>query len=347
MPPQRSAAGTYIQLGTALAFGAIISYVVVGMIGGGQPSSGCAGFISTAECKALIESGRAPVAAVACPACTLECPQCPSCECGKAPATGGATDGAGKKKWARCPDLPADKLVLNKKEIIAYSQQEKKPWGRYEKYCCLNKPLEDDFYRKFFFSTAGKEHYALLGYMANKYAELGGAVMIELGSREGASSLALGSHPKNSVYSFDISSTADNIARVMKTRGYAENPTREDVQLVLPNIHYIIANVTDRSKPNNNYYRNMILSAPFLLLDTHHYPETHPFEYGFIEFLDDGEYTGVVFLDDIYLNDEMKRFWGFLVKKYGSDRAIDITSIGHASGTGLLDFCGNTKFVTD
>lgn len=246
----------------------------------------------------------------------------------------------------RCPVLKSDKLTIRESELKALDHT---LWDRYLPYCCMDdRDMEDDFYRKFFKASAGKEHYALLGWAAKYYGDRGGGVLVEVGSREGASSMALGSDPRNSVYSFDIMSTADHVSRVMKRRGMGPaNPTRADVQAAMPNVHYIVSNVTDESKPMTITYRNLILSSSMILLDTAHLPETYPFEYTFIEFLDKYEYAGYVLLDDIHLNGEMERFWAFLVKKYGPDRAVDITKVGHGSGTGLLDFCGFTTYIED
>ena len=44
-------------------------------------------------------------------------------------------------------------------------------------------------------------------------------------------------------------------------------------------------------------------------------------------------FKGLLFLDDIYLNDAMRIFWDSITEpKY------DLTSVGHFSGNGIVDF---------
>ncbi len=71
------------------------------------------------------------------------------------------------------------------------------------------------------------------------------------------------------------------------------------------------------------------------MVDTLHFPETQPFEYEFLNVLRQNDWKGLLVLDDIHYNDEMKRFWESIpVAKY------DLTDVGHASGTGIVDFGG-------
>ena len=53
-------------------------------------------------------------------------------------------------------------------------------------------------------------------------------------------------------------------------------------------------------------------------------------------------YRGLLLLDDIELNDEMKRWWQEVQDgaAVGGYRAFRFTPVGHWSGTGLVDFGG-------
>ena len=59
------------------------------------------------------------------------------------------------------------------------------------------------------------------------------------------------------------------------------------------------------------------------------------------------KYEGLLLLDDIHLNDEMKKWWSEVV--HNADqwgyKAFDLSTVGHYSGTGLLDFSGKVKIV--
>ena len=81
------------------------------------------------------------------------------------------------------------------------------------------------------------------------------------------------------------------------------------------------------------------------MLDTFHQPDTSPFEREFFQRLLDIEFKGILGLDDIHLNSEMKQWW-----KEVQDGAVDggyatydITEVGHATGTGLVDFSGKVE----
>jgi hypothetical protein len=89
------------------------------------------------------------------------------------------------------------------------------------------------------------------------------------------------------------------------------------------NIEFKLENILE----NNN---ELILSAPFIMLDTDH---EGPFEDAFYAHLKKINYKGLLFLDDINLNDPMKIFWaGITEEKY------ELTSKAHWSGTGIVIF---------
>jgi hypothetical protein len=74
----------------------------------------------------------------------------------------------------------------------------------------------------------------------------------------------------------------------------------------------------------------MLLSSKIILLDTFH---DGGFELEFLNYLKGINYSGVLILDDIHLNNEMKSFW----ENINEDK-LDITNIGHGSGTGVVYF---------
>ena len=57
------------------------------------------------------------------------------------------------------------------------------------------------WYNDYYHLEAGKEHYRLLMYLASMYNY---EIIADVGTNMGASALALGSNPRNRVYSIDI-----------------------------------------------------------------------------------------------------------------------------------------------
>lgn len=66
------------------------------------------------------------------------------------------------------------------------------------------------------------------------------------------------------------------------------------------------------------------------MLDTNHDGE---FENQFYAFLNKNDYRGLLFLDDIHLNQPMTDFWNAI-----REPKEDLTDLGHWSGSGLVDF---------
>jgi hypothetical protein len=71
-------------------------------------------------------------------------------------------------------------------------------------------------------------------------------------------------------------------------------------------------------------------SSRFIFLDVDH---DGVYEDIFYKHLKDSNWKGIMVLDDIRLNDEMTNFWNNIEEK-----KVDITNIGHWSGTGIVIF---------
>jgi hypothetical protein len=72
---------------------------------------------------------------------------------------------------------------------------------------------------------------------------------------------------------------------------------------------------------------------PFIFIDVD--PHDGIQETKMIQKLVDKKYKGYVLLDDIHLNQAMQNFWDSIPVTV---RKVDLTEIGHWSGTGLLIF---------
>ncbi len=68
----------------------------------------------------------------------------------------------------------------------------------------------------------------------------------------------------------------------------------------------------------------------FIMLDTDH---DGKFENIFYDHLISSGFKGILFCDDIHLNPHMESFWNRITHE-----KVDLTSIGHNTGSGLVIF---------
>ena len=166
----------------------------------------------------------------------------------------------------------------------------------------LGKCVIEDEFRGYFLEDAGKEHYKLLAAFSTMYDN---SNLLDIGTYKGCSSLALSYNKTNQIKSFDL---IDH----RKLSSYPEN------------VEYIIGDFT------NNKYKELVISSPFIMLDTFHDGIFENYAYKYLKSLN---WKGYLLLDDINLNNEMKEFWKSIeIEKH------EITSYGHWSGTGLVVF---------
>jgi hypothetical protein len=86
-------------------------------------------------------------------------------------------------------------------------------------------------------------------------------------------------------------------------------------------------------------YKNLILSSPLIFLDID--PHHGIMEFEFYEWLVKHDYKGTLIFDDILHFEKMRENLWF---KIHHPNKIDLTSIGHWSGTGVVDFSKRIKF---
>jgi hypothetical protein len=193
-------------------------------------------------------------------------------------------------------------------------------------------------YEKHMMNSPGKEHYTLLEYMTSTYGDC--RHVVDIGTRYVASSLALGSHGVP-VWTFDIPTSTE---RKFAFRGESEEVWKGKVEAAKVDIKFHNLDLLQVS----NHEFNKYMSTWLIMLDTHHLPDSRPFEREWMNrLLQMGDFSGLVLLDDINLNSEMRKWWKELQDKateWGY-KTYDLTSVGHISGTGLLDFSGKVKIV--
>jgi hypothetical protein len=171
-----------------------------------------------------------------------------------------------------------------------------------------NLVVEEEF-RNYFLDNPGKEHYPLLAYLSTQFH---GVNLLDIGTYKGCSALALSYNTSNTVHSFDIGNF----------RNLHEEPD---------NIKFYIGYVTDEE------YVDLIKSSPFIMLDTAH---DGTFEHAFHKHLQEIKWEGILLLDDINLNTEMKTYWTSI-----NELKFDISPYGHWSGTGIVYFGEGYEFT--
>jgi hypothetical protein len=154
----------------------------------------------------------------------------------------------------------------------------------------------------YFHIESGKEHYRLLMYLSTLFTN---ETIFDIGTNKCMSALALSFNKTNRIKTYDI------------VKLLPENP-------IVDNIEYIIG---DSTKDED------LKKCPLIFLDVDH---DGLYEDIFYNHLKSINWSGILVLDDIHLNDEMKQFWNQI-----DEEKYDITPIGHWSGTGLVYFNKN------
>ena len=184
----------------------------------------------------------------------------------------------------------------------------------------------------------GVEHYKLLSCISH---QIKNGIIIDIGTHHGNSAISLGysliNKSNNLLYSFDIKELIQN-----SCRNYFENYS----------INYCLENIFDENIKNK--YKQLLLSSSMILIDID--PHNGILEYEMYLWLKNNNYKGFILYDDIFIkkghiaNDydktitNMTDFWN----KIPENEKINITNIGHWSGTGLVcfDFMKN-NFILD
>ena len=165
----------------------------------------------------------------------------------------------------------------------------------------FSKHVVNQEHRKYFFDVHFQEHYRLIAYLSTLFED---SVLFDIGTNLGYSALALSYNTNNTVVSYDVVEC--------KELGYPEE---------LSMIEYHLGDVRKDSR---------LLFSPLIMLDTEH---DGRFEMEFYKYLVEEKYEGLLFLDDIHLNVPMRNFWNSITMP-----KVDISDLGHWSGSGLVDF---------
>jgi len=133
-------------------------------------------------------------------------------------------------------------------------------------------------HRAYFFDTEFKEHYRLIALLSSLFDQ---GTIFDVGTNKGYSAVALAYNPFNQVISYDLVDCRE--------LGRPE---------ALGNIEFHIGDVREDSR---------LADAQLVMLDTYH---DGSFERQFYAHLKQIGFKGLLFLDDIHLNEAMESFWG-------------------------------------
>lgn len=161
--------------------------------------------------------------------------------------------------------------------------------------------------------SPGREHYFCLAALS---LQLQNKTIVELGTHKGNSSFTLAygnrkNNNNNTIITYDI----EDFNKLSSDHA---------------NIQYRIEDLFNPEKREQN--RDVLLSSDFIFLDIS--PHDGLLETEMYEWLLKNDYKGILLLDDIYYGDGMKNFWNIIESKY----KLDLTSVGHHTGTGLVSF---------
>jgi hypothetical protein len=166
----------------------------------------------------------------------------------------------------------------------------------------LSELIINEEHKGYFLGDSGKEHYKLISFFSTLFNDCN---LLDIGTYKGNSSLAMSYNIRNHVHSFDI-------------ENHLELKQHPD------NINFYLDDVM------KNKYQDLILSSPFILVDTFH---DGSFETQFHTYLTRIGYQGYLMLDDIKLNSDMISYWNSI-----QEEKYDVSQFGHWSGTGLVIF---------
>ena len=158
----------------------------------------------------------------------------------------------------------------------------------------------------YFDKPAGSEFYRLLAHLARQMPA--GSTLVDIGTYCGLSALALAMNEACDVITYEVYDQIPEDATTIRDVG---------------NITYNIKDALTDTE--------VLSTAKIIVLDVD--PHDGVQETEIMAALRGMGYEGLVVLDDIKLNDQMKTFWGNI-----PERKYDLTQYGHWSGTGVVCF---------
>lgn len=214
--------------------------------------------------------------------------------------------GAGAVATA-APASPSPRECVGRVWFLLANMETLPPLKEREKHV---KVLSDPADRRYLVSNPGDEHYALLEWLGARFPE---KTLVDIGTYRGASALSLIASGRSPVVTVDC---YDHVS-----------PAFEN----MPGIARVLDDAVDWLDTVDAV--EIVRECPVIVLDVLHDGWTEKYIYRQLEEIG---FMGILILDDIYLNDPMTRFWN------GIERPkLDLTRIGHHTGTGAVLFEGS------
>lgn len=166
-------------------------------------------------------------------------------------------------------------------------------------------------YQQYFLQEAGKEPYKLIAFLS----KIIGGVAVDMGTLYGSSALALSYNEQVQVM------TLDTKRHIPDTQDLVTPLKRPNVRMIVTSCQAVLPHVAKA---------DLVL----LDIDTHLTKEIKKIihelaYYGF---------KGVLVLDNINLNDDMKLLWKDVGEELTSCKTVDATLLGHHTGTGIITY---------
>lgn len=193
-----------------------------------------------------------------------------------------------------------------------------------------------------FYDKSGKEHYRMLAYLSTLFDN---EVILDIGTFQGGSALALSYNKNNTVVSVDVEhqvkTQTTDLSNITFLEGDILNPNKK-----LDTINSIISTkgLFEVEGPNTEIPlmgSELINSSNFIFYDTVH---NGIVEKEFHDYLIKTNWNGICVWDDITLRwngqprHGMQEFW----KGIDNSTKLDITKYAHWTGTGIVWY-GNCK----
>lgn len=159
--------------------------------------------------------------------------------------------------------------------------------------------------------SAGQSEYRLYAYLSTFFNE---SYILDVGTRTGGSAVALSHNPTNQVISYDLVEQGASSGIAKENITFKIQDFREDETLEWDKVSIIMIDVD---------------------------PHDGVQEVEMMEFLKEKGWSGIILLDDIGPGwPEVQDMWDAI-----EEPKIDVTAVGHMSGTGLVNF--GSKHVID
>jgi hypothetical protein len=152
-------------------------------------------------------------------------------------------------------------------------------------------------------SDLGVNPYKLYAFLSTIFDN---SIILDVGSQYGSSALSLSYNQTNQVISYDIVDCGTSA-------------------IIKSNIIWKVMDFRHDSSINFDEVKMIVIDVD---------PHDGVQEREMIKFLEDKKWSGILILDDIYKDNQMKDFWNSIEK----ENKLDFTNIGHITGTGVIIF---------